>query len=98
MRSASGSGNVKHQKADKRRSRQADMNTYGRGFFLAVGLSVGQLVGLCAFAQSEILCTEVLRLYPLEFFDQTRWWELCNQGASVEELIGELDDPLVRDA
>ena len=60
------------------------------------------IVCCCAVAYAEpageVLCTEVLRLYPHEFIDQTRWWELCNEGATEEELIAELNDPLVRDA
>jgi len=51
-----------------------------------------------ALAQSagEVLCTEVMRLYPLEYIDQTEWWQTCQRTNDVEQLLAQLNDPLAR--
>ena len=71
-----------------------------RRFWLTlVSVSVCQIVGLwSARAQfaPDIVCTEVIRLYPLEFFDQTEWWQLCKETDNPDELLARLGDPLAR--
>ncbi len=43
-----------------------------------------------------MVCTEVIRLYPLEFFDQTEWWQLCKVTDNPDDLLAQLEDPLAR--
>lgn len=51
-----------------------------------------------ALAQTagERLCTEVMRLYPLEYIDQAEWWQTCQRTSDVERLLRQLNDPLAR--
>ncbi len=51
-----------------------------------------------ALAQTagERLCTEVMRYYPLEYIDQTEWWQTCRQASDVGRLLAQLNDPLAR--
>lgn len=48
-----------------------------------------------AQSSGETFCTEVFRLYPLEFFDPDSWWITCSHAPSLEQLMNELQDPMI---
>ncbi len=57
---------------------------------------MGFVAGALAQSAGETLCTEVMRLYPLEYIDQTEWWQTCQKTSDIERLLGQLNDPLAR--
>jgi C-terminal processing protease CtpA/Prc len=48
-----------------------------------------------AQSAGETFCTEIFRLYPTEFFDQDNWWETCRRAPGLDQLINELQDPMI---